>query len=119
MTPIPLGVTTALAVIAHEVSQELGDFAIFLDNGYSRTKALVLNTLSASTTLPDALTAYFWFSETRAAVPYILALSAASFIYIALADLIPRLHQQVALFDSFRQLILILAGIATIAFFHL
>lgn len=119
MTSVPLGVVTALAVIAHEVPQELGDFAILLDNGYGRTKALILNTLSASTTLPGALIAYFWFTETRVAVPYILALSAASFIYIALADLMPRLHQQIALVASFRQLILVLAGIATIAFFHL
>ena len=119
LTSVPLGIATSLAVIAHEIPQEIGDFAILLDSGYGRTKALALNTLSASTTLPGALIAYFWFSETQAAVPYILALSAASFIYIALADLMPRLHQQVALVASLRQLILVLLGIATIAFFHL
>jgi zinc and cadmium transporter len=62
--------------------------------------------------------AYFWLGETRDAVPYMLALSAASFIYIAAADLIPSLHQQVTAAASLRQLLLLLAGIGTIALFH-
>lgn len=118
LTSISLGISTALAVIAHEVPQEVGDFAILLDNGYSRKKALVLNGLSSITTLPGALIAYFWLAETREAVPYILAISAASFIYIATADLIPTLHRQVAPATSLRQLVLLLAGISTIALFH-
>ena len=118
LTSIPLGVAASLAVIAHEIPQEVGDFAILLDNGYERTKAIVLNGLSAAATLPGAVTAYFWLGETRAAVPYILAISAASFIYIAAADLIPGLHRQVAAAASVRQLVLLLAGIGTIAIFH-
>jgi len=118
LTSIPLGITAALAVIAHEVPQEVGDFAILLDSGYGRTKALVLNGLSAAATLPGAVAAYLWLGETREAVPYILALSAASFIYIAAADLIPGLHQQVTPAASLRQLVLLLAGVGTIAFFH-
>lgn len=118
LTSIPLGITTALAVIAHEIPQEVGDFAILLDNGYGRTKALVLNSLSAAATLPGAVATYFWLGETRAAVPYILAISAASFIYIAAADLIPGLHRQVTAAASLRQLVLLLAGIGTIAIFH-
>lgn len=115
---IPLGMTVALAVIAHEVPQEVGDFGILLSNGYSRVKAFVLNTLSAAATLPGAVMAYFWLGESQKAVPYILGLSAASFIYIATADLIPTLHQRVSLGNSIRQLILMLLGIGTIAFFH-
>jgi zinc and cadmium transporter len=118
LTSIPLGVAASLAVIAHEIPQEVGDFAILLDNGYGRTKALVLNGLSAAATLPGAVMAYFWLGETRAAVPYILAISAASFIYIAVADLIPGLHRQVTAAASLRQLVLLLAGIGTIAIFH-
>jgi zinc and cadmium transporter len=117
-TSIPLGIATALAVIAHEVPQEVGDFAILLDSGYSRAEALVFNGLSSITTLPGALIAYFWLGETREAVPYILAISAASFIYIATADLIPSLHRQAAPAASLRQLVLLLAGIGTISFFH-
>lgn len=118
LTSPTLGVATALAVIAHEIPQELGDFAILLDSGYGSRKALLLNGLSATATLPGALAAYFWLDETRAAVPYILALSAASFICIAVADLIPSLHRRTAPLDSMRQLLLLLAGIATIACFH-
>ena len=119
LTSIPLGIVTAFAVIAHEVPQEIGDFAILLDNGYTRKQALILNGLSATATLPGALAAYFWLGEMHTATPYILALSAASFIYIAVADLIPGLHRQVTLSAALRQLILLLAGIGTIAFFHI
>jgi zinc and cadmium transporter len=119
LTSIPLGITAAFAVIAHEIPQEVGDFAILLDSGYSRGRAMMLNGLSSLATLPGAVAAYFWLGETRAAVPYILALSAASFIYIATADLIPGLHRQVTLAASLRQLGLLLAGIGTIAAFHL
>jgi zinc and cadmium transporter len=118
LASIQLGIVASLAVIAHEVPQEVGDFAILLDSGYARAKALALNTLSAATTLPGAVLAYFWLGETHVAVPYILAISAASFIYIAAADLIPGLHRQVTAAASLRQLALLLAGIGTIAIFH-
>jgi zinc and cadmium transporter len=118
LASIPLGIAASFAVIAHEVPQEVGDFAILLDSGYGRARALLLNGLSSATTLPGAVVTYFWLGETRAAVPYILALSAASFIYIAAADLIPGLHRQVSAAASLRQLVLLLAGIGTIALFH-
>ena len=119
LNSVPLGMTAALAVIAHEVPQEVGDFAILLDNGYSRSRALLLNGLSSSTTLPGALMAYFWLGETREAVPYILAVSAASFIYIAVADLIPALNRQITLVASVWQFVMLMTGIGTIAFLHL
>ena len=118
LTSIPLGIAASLAVIAHEVPQEVGDFAILLDNGYSRPRALMLNTLSSLPTLPGALLAYISLAATMKAVPYILAISAASFIYIAVADLVPSLHRQAGLLAGVRQLLLILAGIATIAVFQ-
>ncbi|MBK9026633.1 MAG: ZIP family metal transporter [Propionivibrio sp.] len=118
LTSLPLGIAATLAVIAHEIPQEVGDFAILLDSGYGRTKALIFNGLSSATTLPGAVLAYFWLGEMRVAVPYILSLSAASFIYIAAADLIPGLHRQATPAASVRQLVLLLAGIGTITFFH-
>lgn len=118
LTSIPLGVATAVAVIAHEIPQEVGDFAILLESGYSRKKALLLNTLSASTTLPGALVAYFWLADAYTLVPYVLAMSAASFIYIATADLVPNLHRLTKPLDSLRQVILLLLGIGTIALLH-
>jgi len=77
-----------------------------------------LNSLSAAATLPGALLAYWWLDEMREAIPYILAFSAASFIYIAIADLIPGLHRRVTFSSTLCQLVLLLAGIGTIAFFH-
>ena len=119
LTSVPLGIVASLAVIAHEIPQEVGDFAILLENGYSRSRALALNLLSSLTTLPGAVIAYFFLGATREAVPFILALSAASFIYIAIADLVPSLHRQVGLKPAITQLTLVLAGIGTIAVFRL
>ncbi|WP_428634121.1 ZIP family metal transporter [Sedimenticola sp.] len=115
---IPLGISVSLAVIAHEIPQEVGDFAILLEHGYSRRKALLLNGLSSIATVPGAILAYLWLDQVSALVPYILALSAASFIYIALSDLVPVLSKSVGKGATVRQLILILAGVATIALFH-
>ena len=118
LTSVPLGIAASLAVIAHEIPQEVGDFAILLENGYSRTRALILNSLSSLTTLPGAVIAYFFLGATREAVPFILALSAASFIYIAIADLVPSLHRQTGLKATLMQFVLMLAGIGTIAIFQ-
>ena len=117
-TSLPLGIATSMAVIAHEIPQEVGEFAILLEAGYSRTKALLLNAVSASMTLPGGILAWFWLAGAQQAVPYVLALSAASFIYIATADLIPSLNKQQKAAESARQFILLVAGIATIALFH-
>jgi zinc and cadmium transporter len=116
LTSVPLGVAAGLAVAAHEVPQEVGDFAILLDGGYQRRKALALNALSSTATLPGALAGYFWLADVQGLVPYVLALSAASFIYIAVADLLPGLHRRPS--GGWHQLVLILAGIGTIAAFH-
>jgi zinc and cadmium transporter len=114
----PLGVATGLAVISHEVPQELGDFAVLLESGYSRGRALLYNTISALATLPGALLGYYFLGHMLAAVPYILLVGAASFLYIALVDLTPYLHRRFGLADSLLQLGLILAGIATIWLLH-
>lgn len=119
LTAIPLGVGAGLAVIAHEIPQEVGDFAVLLDSGYERRKAFILNSLSSATTLFGALAGYFWLDDSHRFVPYILAMSAASFIYIAIADLIPGLQRRAAAATTLRQLALLLAGIATIAVFQL
>lgn len=119
VTSVPLGITAALAVVAYEVPQEVGDFTILLDSGYPRSKAFVLNGISAATTLSGAFAGYFWLGEVHGTAPYILALSAASFIYIATADLIPGLHRQITPASTLRQLALLIAGIGTIALFHL
>ena len=120
LTSIPLGIATTLAVVSHELPQEVGDFAILLDSGYSRRRALLLNLLSGLATLGGAVLAYLTLEATRQAIPYFLALCAASFLYIATADLIPNLHRRsTGWAGSLGQLVLLLAGIFTIFVFHL
>jgi zinc and cadmium transporter len=118
ITSIPLGVGTALAVFAHEFPQEVGDFAILIQSGYSRKRALLFNILSGISTVPGALMAYFFLRELRELTPYVMAISAASFIYIAIADLIPGLHQRASMKETISQIILILVGVGTIVLFH-
>jgi len=116
---VPLGISAALAVIAHEIPQEVGDFGVLLDSGYKKERAFLLNTLSGITTVPGALLAYFYLREVQGLIPYIMALSAASFVYIAMVDLIPALHRKAGIAAGVRQFALMLAGVATITLFHL
>ena len=118
MTDTHLGVITALAVAAHEIPQEVGDFAILLHSGYTRGKAFVLNILASVATVIGALVAYFSLNSAQEIVPYVLAIAASSFIYIAVADLIPGLHKHVAFRETVRQIALIVAGIVVIFFAH-
>ncbi|MBD3671053.1 MAG: ZIP family metal transporter [Gammaproteobacteria bacterium] len=118
MTDFHLGVVTALAVAAHEIPQEVGDFIVLLKGGLSRGKALLFNILSSLTTLLGAVLAYFSFSSLEVALPYVLAIAASSFIYIAVADLIPGLHTRTRLRDGMTQIVLIVSGIAVIYLAH-
>ncbi len=118
LTHPTLGITTASAIIIHEIPQELGNFAILLNSKYSRKQAITFNLLSGMTTLPGAILGYFALESIRGTIPYILALSAASFIYIAMVDLVPGLHRQNKPFSGILQIILILLGISTIHFIH-
>lgn len=110
-----LGLVTAMAIIAHEIPQELGDFLILLHSGYSRAKALLFNLLSSLATLVGALLAYFALSSVQVLVPYVLAMAAASMIYVAVADLIPGLHKRTRLHETLQQVSLIGVGVASVA----
>ena len=111
----PLGIVTALAIIAHEIPQEVGDYLILLHSGYSKTRALVFNLLSSLATLVGAMLAYFALSELTSWIPSLLGLAAASMIYVAVADLIPGLHKRTELKATVQQVLLIVLGIASIA----
>lgn len=113
MTSIPLGISTAVAVAAHEIPQELGDFAILLHSGYSRGRAMLLNVMSAGASAVGAVAAFAAFDYVPRLLPYFLSLAAASFLYVAMADLIPGLHRGRTDASSLRQIALIGAGIAT------
>ena len=114
LTSLPLGVSTTLAVAAHQVPQEVGDFAVLLGAGYSRRRALTLNSISALAGIVGAVAMYTAADQLPAALPYVLALAAGSFLYVAMADLIPDLHRGQVDIGSIRQVLLIGAGVITI-----
>jgi len=94
LTSVPLGISTAVAVAAHEVPQEISDFAVLLHAGYSRSRALALNVLTGLASVLGAIAAVLLVQALPAMLPYLLAIAAASFIYVAMSDLIPDLHDR-------------------------
>lgn len=118
LTDIHLGVITSIAVIAHEIPQELGDFAILLHSGFSRARALLYNALTGLTTIIGGVVAWFSLSFAEQLVPYVLAVAASSFIYIAVADLIPGLHKRPELSATLQQIALIALGVGVIFLAH-
>ncbi len=114
LTDIHLGIVTSLAIIAHEIPQEVGDFMILLHSGYSKAHALMLNLASSLATLIGGVLAYYTLQNMQNFVPTLLALAAASMIYVAVADLIPGLHKRTTLRDTVEQVVLIVLGIASI-----
>lgn len=114
MADTELGIVTAVAIIAHEVPQEVGDFLILLHSGYSKRKALLLNMLASAAMVVGGVLAYFTLQAAQALVTPLLALAAASMLYVAVADLIPGLHRRTELSATLQQVLLIGLGIATI-----
>ena len=116
LADIHLGIMTSLAVAAHELPQEMGDFVILLHSGMKPVKALLLNLAASLTTVIGALFAYY--ALTISWLPYALAIAAASFIYVAVADLIPSLQKRTGFWTSMSELLLIILGIVAISFAH-
>ena len=110
----PLGIVTAAAVIAHEIPQEIGDFVILLHSGYSKARAFALNLLSSFAMLVGGLLGYSTLQSLLAWIPNVLALAAASMIYVAVADLIPGLHKRTELRATLQQVVLISLGVLSI-----
>ena len=115
---IKLGIVTALAIIAHEIPQEVGDFLILLHSGYSKKRALIFNLVSSLATLVGGLIAYYALQFVQSWVPYILALAASSLLYVAVADLIPGLHKRTELKATLHQVLLLGLGVSTIWLAH-
>ena len=118
LTDVKLGIVTSLAVAAHEIPQEIGDFAILLQSGYSKNKALLYNVMASLGTIAGGVLAYYGLEDLHDKLPYFLTLAASSFIYIAVADLIPTLHKKTELKASIQQIILIVAGVSLIFSLH-
>jgi zinc and cadmium transporter len=119
MVDVKLGMVTALAIIAHEIPQEVGDFLILLHSGYSKKQALVFNLVSSLATLAGGLIAYFALQYVESWIPIILGLAASSMLYVAVADLIPGLHKRTELKATISQVLLIGFGVGTIWLAHI
>jgi zinc and cadmium transporter len=110
-----LGTVTALAIIAHEIPQEVGDYIVLLNAGFSRRKALLCNALSGLAAVVGGVLGYFLVAPWEALFPYLLVVASSSFVYVAVADLIPQLQRRMPLADTVAQLALLAAGMAFIA----
>jgi zinc and cadmium transporter len=110
-----LGVLTAIAIVAHEIPQEVGDFLILLHSGYTKARALAINLLSSAATMVGGVVGYFGLQFVAGWESTLLGVVAASMIYVAVADLIPGLHRRPELRDTASQALLIALGIGTIA----
>jgi zinc and cadmium transporter len=118
MTNIHLGVVTAIAVFAHEIPQEVGDLAILLHGGMSRMRAFTLNLLTSLSSVLGGLAAYYALGNLDQLLPYVIAIAASSFLYIAVADLIPGLHRRVDPGSGVKQFVCIVLGVAVIYVSH-
>ena len=106
--------TQAIAVAAHEIPQEVGDFAILLGAGYSRRQALLLNLLSGAAAVIGAVLMVLAIDRLPVALPYVLPFAAGNLLYVAMSDLIPDLHRGVIDANAVRQVVLVAAGILTV-----
>lgn len=115
MTDIHLGLVTTLAVVAHEIPRETGDFGVLLDSGFSWRQALFWNVIFSLAAIAGGVAGFVGLSIAQGAIPFVIALAAGSFIYIAIADLVPGLHEHVGARTATIQSGAIAVGVATIA----
>ena len=109
-----VGIMVSISIAFHEIPKSLGDLSILINNGLSRKKAFWLKVLSVSNALIFGVLAYFLSNAIKSIIPYVLSFSAASFLYLSMAQLIPEMHHKTTLKDSLSQILLILVGIVII-----
>ncbi|MBI5023130.1 MAG: ZIP family metal transporter [Candidatus Magasanikbacteria bacterium] len=107
----PLGIMTALAIIFHEIPQEVGDFGVLLHSGYTRSRALLMNGVSAVFAVLGGIIGFYFFESFRGFLPYLLAMTAGGFLYLGASDLLPQTHESAKRASIFKFTISFLAGI--------
>lgn len=115
LTDVKLGWLTAAAIAAHEIPQEIGDFIVLLNAGYTRKRAFFFNALVSLSAVVGGVLGYYLLATSKQFLPYVLMLSCSSFIYIALADLVPDMQRSRGAGNNWLQLALMLLGITIIA----
>ncbi|MBR7781033.1 ZIP family metal transporter [Undibacterium luofuense] len=109
-----LGIVTAFAIIAHEIPQEIGDFIVLLNAGFSKTRAYLYNLISSLMGVVGGVTGYLMLEKAGSLIPYVMVLASSGFIYIAVSDLMPQMQRRTTLRESIPQVILIAAGIGLV-----
>ena len=115
---INLGLITALAIIVHEIPQEISNFSILINSGYSLSRTLLMNIVTGFAMILGAILAYFVLNDLEFLIPIILSFAASSMIYVAISDLIPSLHKKVEIKQTFQQTFSIFLGVLIIYFLH-
>ena len=118
LTETRLGVATTAAIVAHAIPQQVGDFAVLVHSGFTRKRAFGYNVTVGAATLAGALAGYGALARMQQALPTVLAIAAASLLYVAVADLIPSLHRRPEPIETVRQFVLIALGVGLIALAH-
>jgi len=111
-----IGLVTALAIAAHEIPQEVGDFIVLLNAGFSKGRAFAFNLLSSLAAILGGIVCYFLLDQLTGWIPYLLVIASSSFVYIAVSDLMPQMQRKPRLKESAVQVVLVAAGIAAIVF---
>lgn len=114
LSSIHLGIVTTLAVAAHEIPQEIGDFGMLLHRGLSRKKVLFFNVLSALTAMVGAILTFFIGDFVKSLLPLFLSVTSGFFIYIAASDLIPEIHEEKRRGFAFMESVLLLIGVLVV-----
>lgn len=114
MVDTQLGIITSLAIFAHEIPQEVGDFIVLLNAGFSRTRAFVYNLLCSLLAIVGGIVGYYTLDKIQGLIPYVLTVASAGFLYIAVSDLMPQMQRRTTLKETIPQIVLIAAGIAII-----
>ena len=114
LTDVHLGVVTALAIIAHEIPQEVGDYIVLLNAGFTRGRALFYNAVSGLAAVAGGVLGYFVVGPWEALFPYLMVAASSSFIYVAVADLIPQLQRRLPWRDTLFQLLWLAAGLSLV-----
>ncbi len=113
-----LGIAATVAIVSHAVPQQVGDFAVLVHSGFTRRRAFAYNVAVGLATLVGALAGYYALADMQQVLPTVLAIAAASLLYVAVADLIPSLHRRPEPLETVKQLVLIGLGIGVIAAAH-
>jgi zinc and cadmium transporter len=111
-----LGIVTGVAIIAHEIPQEIGDFIVLLNAGFSRTRAYVYNLLCSLLSVAGGVLGYYTLDKATNLIPYVLVFASSGFIYIAVSDLMPQMQRRATMRETIPQVFLIAIGVVIVLF---